>query len=62
MTVTKNTAKPKSSLPERRYTPFRLTLTGLKLIDGLATKKGISRASVVEWALREMAEKYGVTV
>jgi hypothetical protein len=53
--------KSKRPLPERKYTPMRLTLNAVKIIDALVQKRGISRASVVEWALREMAEKYGVS-
>jgi hypothetical protein len=56
--------KPSKSrpLPERKYTPFRLSLAAVKIIDALVQKRGISRVSVVEWALREMANQYGITV
>ena len=57
------TPKPKPRpLPERKYTPFRLSIDAVKIIDALVLKRGISRASVVEWALREMAKEYGVNV
>lgn len=50
----------KAPLTERKYTPLRLSVHAIKLINLLTQKRGISRASVVEWALRDMAEKYKV--
>lgn len=56
-----NTRQSQEALVERKYRPFRLSVTALRLIDLLAQKRGISRTSVLEWALRDMAEKYAVT-
>lgn len=57
MTATQRKRRP---LLERKYTPLRLSIDALKLMDLLSRKRGISRTSVIEWALRDMAEKHGV--
>jgi hypothetical protein len=53
--------KTKPPLVLRKYTPFRLTIHVLRLIDEIARRRAMSRARVVEWALQEIAERDGIT-
>lgn len=39
---------------------FRLSEEAIRLIKLLAEKKGVSQASIIEMALREMAKKEGI--
>lgn len=46
---------------DRTQTAFRLTPKARKLLERLAKKLGVSMAAVVEIAVREAAEKRGIT-
>lgn len=39
---------------------FRLTEDAIRLLKLLAEKKGVSQASIIELAIREMAKKEGM--
>ena len=47
-------------LPERKYSPFRLTVHALKLIELLKKHEGLNKTTIVETAIREMAKNRGV--
>jgi len=51
--------KPVSML--RKYTPFRLTVHVLKIIDEIAKRRAMSRARVIEWIVQEIGERDGIT-
>ncbi|WP_172600141.1 ribbon-helix-helix protein, CopG family [Sulfuricystis multivorans] len=44
----------------KQATSFRLSAEALRLLKLLADAKGISQASVIEMAIREMAKKEGL--
>lgn len=50
----------KSKLPETKYTPLRLTVHCLNLLQRLTDLEGIRRGMIVEMAIRDRAEKKGV--
>ena len=49
-----------STLPEKRYTPFRLSIHALKLLELLKKREGLNKTAIVETAIREMAKDRGV--
>jgi hypothetical protein len=50
----------KKSLKGKNPTTIRLTELGEQLLTKLATKIGVSKAAIIEMAIREKAEKEGV--
>lgn len=48
------------TLPEKKRTDFRLSLTVLKLIAAAAKNLGIGKTHVVELAVREFVERKGI--
>ncbi|MEO1767665.1 ribbon-helix-helix protein, CopG family [Thiobacter aerophilum] len=44
----------------KQPTSFRLSEDALKLLKLLADTKGVSQASIIEMAIREMAKKEGL--
>jgi hypothetical protein len=45
----------------KKHTSYRISDEGKRLIKLLAQRLGVSETAVVEMAVREMAEKRGVT-
>jgi len=53
--------KPTQDNPEKASTSIRLSQVAQNLRAKLAVKLGINQTAVIELALREFAEKHGVT-
>jgi hypothetical protein len=54
--------RPKKQGPLKAATSFRLSIPARRLIVALAQDSGLSQASVLEIALRDMAKQRGVPV
>lgn len=52
--------RPPKTGPLKQATSFRLSVPARRLIEALAEETGLSQASVVEIALRDMAKRRGV--
>ena len=59
-TKQKRRGRPPKNGPLKRATSFRLSVEARQLIDALAIDTGLSQASVVEVALRDMAKRRDV--
>jgi len=46
----------------KQPTSFRLTDTALQLLKVLADTRGVSQASILEMAVREMAKRDGISI
>jgi len=44
-------------LSERKKTSFQLSLKALKLVDDLSRELGVSRTAILEFSVRDFAEK-----
>jgi CxxC motif-containing protein (DUF1111 family) len=60
--VKRGRGRPPKEGPLKTATSFRLSLPARQLIEALAEDSGLSQASVVELALRDMAKQRGVKV
>ncbi len=56
----KSPGRPKKDGPLKQAVSFRLSVEARRLMESLATDSGLSQASVVELALRDMAKRRGV--
>ncbi len=58
----KSPGRPKKDGPLKQAVSFRLSVAAKKSMVALSRETGLSQASVVELALRDMAKKRGVPV
>jgi hypothetical protein len=60
--TTAKRGRPKKTGPLKSATSFRLSAQARRILEALSVDTGISQASVVEQALRDMAKRRGVKV